>query len=170
MGAAAGDEVYAGVHILRRKALFILAGRAVDGKIGRGGVIDAAGDGKAGFHALVLRNVQGSNERLFVLVYADVSVLGLLSCGKGGAAGAGVGYQPVRAVSTGIAGNGHLVDVELSAVGNPAHGPLRKAGTVADEEDDVLHLLRFGLLHGNGLVRGLHGVLVVLGEAVGCIF
>ncbi len=170
MGAAAGNEVHVGVNILGRQAFLVLPGGAVDAEVRRGSVVDAAGNGHARLLAFdALGPLQVGLHFLSVRAQADIAVLGLFAVGQGGSAGAGVRDEFVRSIGAGIAHIRHLVNVQGTAVGYPAHAPLRQAGAVANHEDDVFHLLALGLFDMHRLVRGFHLVFIVLGEGVGGI-
>ena len=166
LAAAAEDEVHAAVHVLGGDLRLQVAVRAVAYEVGGRGVVDAARHDEAGLLAQGLRLMEQGEERFFVHILADVAVFGLLAGGKGGAAGAGIGDELVRAVSPGIAGHRAVVQVQVSSVEGPAHGHGLHRHAVADHEDDVLDLLGLGLLDHHGLVGGLDLILVVLAELV----
>ena len=140
-------------------------GRVAD-EVGRGGVVDAAGHGETGLLALLLRLMEQGYERIAVHILADIAVFGLFAGGKRGAAGAGIGDEPVRAIGAGVAGHREVVQVQMSPVERPAHGHGLHAHAVADQENDVPDLSGLGLFHRHGLIGGIDLVFVVLAELV----
>ena len=166
MQSATADEVHVRSDVLGGDVFLKPAGRGVVAEVGRGGIVQAAGDRDAGLLSCTLRLLQLGVHDVAVRVQANIAIVRFLSARERGAAGAGVSDELVDGIGARSAEHGHVVHIQLSSVHHPCAADLLEAHSVSDHEDDVFHLLALGLLDLDDIVGLFLAVGVVPAEVV----